>query len=247
MGKLYIIGTGPGNIGQMTEYAINTLKECNIILGYTFYLDLLKDIIQGKEIITGKVDEEIQRAELAIGLAQKGKIVGIVSSGDSAVYGMAGIVLEIIAKQGFNIDVKIIPGITAINSAGSLLGVPFMNDFCSISLSDRLTPEDVILKRVEAAGIGDFVVALYNPASLSRNKLIRKTREIMLKYRDGKTPVGMVRNAYREGQSVKISTLNNFLDCNIDMFTLVVIGNSSTYVYGNYMITPRNYNKKYNI
>ncbi|WP_337860988.1 precorrin-3B C(17)-methyltransferase [Ferroplasma sp.] len=247
MPKLYLIGTGPGDYNELTGNAVDCLNDSDIIMGYSKYIELISNIIKGKEVESGSVTDEIERANTAISHVLSGKNVSIVSSGDSAIYGMAGIVFEIIAKHEYDIDVKIIPGITAISSAGSLLGVPFMNDFCSISLSDKLTPEDIILKRINAAGSGDFVVALYNPVSIKRTELIKKAREIMLKYREGNTPVGIVRNAYRESESAIISTLDDFLNYNIDMFTLVVIGNSSTYTYQKYMITPRNYDNKYNI
>jgi len=247
MSKLYLIGIGPGNSGEITGDAVKCLGKSDIIMGYSKYIELIDQFIENKDHESGSVTDEIGRANDAIKYVMSGKTVSIVSSGDSAIYGMAGIVFEILSAHNYKIDVQIIPGITALNSAGSLLGVPFMNDFCSISLSNRLTPETIILKRIQAAGIGDFVTAIYNPVSLKRTELIKKAREIMLEYRKKETPVGLVTNAYREGQKVEISTLDNFLECNINMFTLVVIGNSSTYRYGDYMITPRNYDTKYNI
>ena len=247
MPKLYLIGIGPGSNGEITGDAIESLKNSDIIMGYSKYIELIEEFVSDKEIESGPVTDEIGRANNAIKYVMSGKTVSIVSSGDSAIYGMAGIVFEIIASHNYRIDLQIIPGITALSSAGSLLGVPFMNDFCSISLSNKLTPEDIILKRIHAAGAGDFVTAFYNPVSLKRTELIKKAREIMLEYRNKDTPVGLVTNAYRKEQKVEISTLGNFLQSDIDMFTLVVIGNSSTYVYGKYMITPRNYHNKYSI
>ncbi len=247
MSTLYLVGIGPGNRGEITEDAIKSLEDSDIIMGYTKYIELIEKFIENRNVVPGSVTDEMERANRAINYVMQGKNVSIVSSGDSGIYGMAGIVFEILATHKYDIDVKIIPGITALNSAGSLLGVPFMNDFCSISLSDRLTPVDIIIKRIHAAGSGDFVAGLYNPVSSRRTELIKKAREIMLEYRDKSTPVGIVKNAYRDGQKVEISTLENFLNFDIDMFTLVVIGNSSTYVYGKYMITPRNYNTKYHI
>jgi precorrin-3B C17-methyltransferase len=212
MSKLYLIGIGPGNSGEITGDALNCLGRSDIIMGYSKYIELIAQFIENKDRESGSVTDEIGRANDAIKYVMSGKTVSIVSSGDSAVYGMAGIVFEIISTHNYKIDVQIIPGITAINSAGSLLGVPFMNDFCSISLSDKLTPEDIILKRIQAAGIGDFVTAIYNPVSLKRTELIKKAREIMLEYRKKETPVGLVTNAYRDGQKVEISTLDNFLE-----------------------------------
>jgi precorrin-3B C17-methyltransferase len=247
MPTLYLIGMGPGSRGEITEDAIKSLEYSDIVMGYSKYIELAEPFLKNKKTESGAVTEEIERAYRAINYVLSGKTVSIVSSGDSAIYGMAGIVFELIAAHKYEIKVKIIPGITALNSAGSLLGVPFMNDFCSVSLSDRLTPEEVILKRLHAAGQGDFVTALYNPVSAKRTELIKKAREIMLQYRKGNTPVGIVKNAYREGELVEISTLENFLSCRMDMFTIVVIGNSGTYVYGDYMITPRNYHTKYDL
>ena len=247
MPKLYLVGTGPGSHNLITPEAIKALENSDIIMGYEKYIELIRPAIRNKSLESGPVTEELERAKKAIEYVLAGRTVSIVSSGDSGIYGMAGIAMELMAAHDYDIDISIIPGITALNSAGSLLGVPFMNDFCSISLSDRLTPEEEIIKRVTAAADGDFVTALYNPVSSKRTELIKRTREIMMKYRDRNTPVGIVRNAYRDGQEVHISTLDKFLDIKMDMFTIVIIGNSMTYRYINYMITPRNYGNKYEL
>ncbi len=247
MPKLYLVGIGPGSSELIAPRAIKALEESDIIMGYEKYTELIEKLVRNKSIESGPVTAELERAKTAIEYVLSGKTVAIISSGDSGIYGMAGIVIEFIAAHNYDIDIEIIPGITALNSAGSLLGVPFMNDFCSISLSDRLTPEKDIIKRLYAAAAGDFVTALYNPVSSKRTELIKSAREIMLKYRDMNTPVGIVRDAYREGQEVHISTLANFLNIPMDMFTIVIIGNSGTYKYGKYMITPRNYGNKYEL
>ena len=247
MPKLYLVGIGPGSTELIAPMAVRALENSDIIMGYEKYTELIEKLVRSRSIESGPVTGELERAKKAIEYVLEGKTVAIISSGDSGIYGMAGIVIEFIAAHHYDIDIQIVPGITALNSAGSLLGVPFMNDFCSISLSDRLTPENDIIKRIEAAAKGDFVTTLYNPVSSRRTELIKKAREIMLKYRDTDTPVGIVRNAYRDGQEVSISTLGNFLDIPMDMFTIVIIGNSGTYKYGKYMITPRNYTNKYEL
>lgn len=247
MPKLYLVGIGPGNFEFIIPEAIKALQNSDIIMGYEKYIELIENMVKNKLVESGSVTAELERARKAVKHVLSGKTVAIISSGDSGIYGMAGIVLELVAAHNYNIDIQIVPGITALNSAGSLLGVPFMNDFCSISLSDRLTPEKDIIKRIKSAAEGDFVTALYNPVSSKRTELIKKVREIMLEYRNMNTPVGIVRNAYRDGQEVHISTLGNFLDVPMDMFTIVVIGNSGTYQYGKYMITPRNYKNKYDL
>ncbi|MEM0140147.1 MAG: precorrin-3B C(17)-methyltransferase [Ferroplasma sp.] len=247
MGCIYLIGMGPGNLENMTDYAKLAIEDSDIIMGYKFYIDLIGPLISKKDVEPTGVEDELERGEKAIKLALAGKKVAIVSSGDSAVYGMAGIVFEIMAAHNYDIGIKVIPGITAINSAASLLGVPLMNDFCSISLSDRLTPESTVLKRVKAAVDGDFVIGFYNPASKKRTQIIKKAIEILLKYREADTPVGIIKNAYRNGQEARLAKLGNILNESIDMFTIIIIGNSETFAWKNFMITPRNYDTKYKL
>lgn len=247
MKKLYLIGIGPGNIDNLTYLAVKKIKESDIIIGYKKYLELIKDILINKNVESSDVNDEIERADNAIKYALDGKITCVISSGDSGIYGMAGLILEIISKHNYDIDVEIIPGITAINSAASLVGSPLMNDFCTISLSNKLTPENVIKNRIESAAEGDFVIGLYNPVSKKRTELIKIARNILLKYRNNNTPVAIIRNAYRNDQEIKICNLNNFLDNYIDMFSIIIIGNSKSYIYKNYIITPRNYDLKYNL
>lgn len=201
---------------------------------------------------------EVERCQKAIDIAMQGKRVAVVSSGDSGIYGMAGLVLELLKGQGSRVKgegkftpspqppapiVTVIPGVPAFCSAASLLGAPLMHDFASISLSDLLTPYDVILKRVKAAAEADFVIALYNPKSKKRIKQIEDVREILLKYRDSSTPVGIVKSASRENEEIKITTLNGLSDYYdfIDMQTIVIVGNRSSYIYNNKIITPRGY------
>ncbi len=247
MKKLYLIGMGPGSIDNLTYLAVKKINECDIIIGYKKYLELIKEVLINKNIEESDVADEIERANNAIKYAMEGRITGVISSGDSGIYGMAGLVFEIVAKHNYDIDIEIIPGITAVNSAASLVGVPLMNDFCSISLSNKLTPENIILERVENAAKGDFVIGLYNPVSKKRTELIKDARNILLKYLNINTPVAIIRNAYRYDQEIKISNLNDFLDNHIDMFSIIIIGNSKSYVYKNYIITPRNYDIKYSL
>ena len=243
MNKLYVVGIGPGNRESMTFSAVDALKDSNIIVGYNTYIDLIKDLIEGKEVVSNGMRKEVDRCKEAIELASKGNTVSVVSSGDAGVYGMAGLILEIISKEYSmsDFDVQIIPGVTAGNSSASILGAPLMHDYVTISLSDWLTEWDTIENRIHCAGKGDFIVVIYNPKSKSRTEYINKTQEILLQYKSPDTPVGVVRSAFREDQSVQISTLGQLSNCDVDMFSTVIIGNSKTYIDGKYIITPRGY------
>ncbi|NPV44641.1 MAG: precorrin-3B C(17)-methyltransferase [Firmicutes bacterium] len=240
-GKLYIVGLGPGDKGDMTSRAVKAIEGSDIIVGYTTYVNLIREMIQGKRVITTGMRRERERCEKAVFCADRGNRVCIVSSGDPGVYGMAGLVLEIIAKQNSKIEVEIIPGVTSATAGGALLGAPLMNDFAVISLSDLLTPWDVIQQRIRAAARSDFVIVLYNPMSKKRRKHIEKAREIILNCRKPETPVGIVKNIGREGETVIVTDLQHMLEYQIDMVTTVIIGNSSTFVKNDRMITPRGY------
>lgn len=241
-GKLYVIGLGPGSFGDMSNRAVEALKASPIVVGYNAYIKLIEKLIDGKEIIGTGMMQEIDRCQKAVELAAQGNIVSVVSSGDAGIYGMAGLVLELVAKITDNRPkVEIIPGISAVSASASVLGAPLMHDFAVISLSDLLTPWETIQKRIIMAADGDFVTALYNPKSHRRTTQIEFVRETMLKYRDPKTPVGIVTNASREGEVKVISDLENFTKEDIAMFSLVIIGNSQTYVKDGLMITPRGY------
>lgn len=187
--------------------------------------------------------EEIDRCKKALELAESGETVSMVSSGDPGVYGMAGLILEL--NKSYQVEVEIVPGISAVNAAASLLGAPLMHDFAVLSLSDLLTPWEVIEKRIKCAAEGDFILAIYNPKSKKRVDQIIKTKEIVKQFRPGKTPVGIVTNAYRDEQSVVISNLDNFTDEKINMLTVIIIGNSQTVLQKNKLITPRGYQTKY--
>lgn len=243
MAKITVVGLGPGSYDDMTPRARNAIKEAQVVAGYLTYIKLIKDIIEDKEVIGTGMMQEIDRCKMAVDTAVNGKDTVVVSSGDSGVYGMAGLVLELVQKlpKENQPEVKIVPGISAVNASAAILGAPLMHDFAVISLSDLLTPWELIKKRVECAAQGDFVVALYNPKSKKRVQNIVEVREIMLKYKSEDTPVAIVSNATRPNETKAISTLKDFLNEEIDMFSLVLIGNSKTYVKDGLMITPRGY------
>lgn len=212
-------------------------------MGYKTYIDLIKGIIPDKVIFSTGMTREVERCQKAIELAMQGKNVAVVSSGDSGIYGMAGLVLELLEGDASHIPVSVIPGVPAFCAAASLLGAPLMHDFASISLSDLLTPWETIKKRVEAAAAADFVIVLYNPKSKTRISQLKEAIDIISAHRNGNTPVGIVKNAAREEEEVKIATLKEFplhYDF-IGMTTIVIIGNSSTFAAGDKMITPRGY------
>jgi len=242
-GKIFIVGIGPGNVDEMTPKARALIDSADVIVGYKTYIKLIEKIIGEKKVLASGMRQEIQRAQLAIDEAQKNLNVAVISSGDAGIYGMAGLLIEMILNQPENLQpkIEIAAGVSALNSAAAILGAPLMHDFAVISLSDLLTPFDLIKKRVKLAAEGDFVIALFNPKSKSRVTNINEVQKILLENRAGSTPVGIVTNAGRVDERKIISTLENFVDEQIDMFTLVLIGNSKTFVKGDYMITPRGY------
>ncbi|MDS1029032.1 precorrin-3B C(17)-methyltransferase [Bacillota bacterium LX-D] len=244
-GHLAIVGIGPGAIEDMTIKAYNTLLEADVIVGYKTYLELIKQLLvdQEKEIVGTGMTKEVERCQKALEIAAEGKNVAVISSGDPGVYGMAGLVLELAETKGLlnQIKISVVPGVTAASAGASVLGAPLMHDFSIISLSDLLTPWELILKRLEAAASSDFVVVLYNPKSHKRVEHIEKAREMFLKFRAGDTPVGVVKNALRSGQEMFVSDLEHFTELPIDMFTVVLIGNSQTKVMGGKIVTPRGY------
>ncbi|SEJ10814.1 cobalt-precorrin 3 C17-methyltransferase [Propionispira arboris] len=243
MGKISVVGIGPGSLEDMTPKALETIQKADIVVGYNTYIKLIEDLIKDKQVIGTAMMQEIDRCQMAVDHATAGKTVAVVSSGDAGIYGMAGLVLELLLKlpKEQRPEVKIIPGISAVNASAAILGAPLMHDFVVISLSDLLTPWDLIKKRADLAAQGDFVIALYNPKSKKRVQNIEEIREIMLKYKSPQTPVGIVNSASRLEENAVISTLENFTKEEINMFSLVIIGNSNTYVADNFMITPRGY------
>ncbi|XEC97571.1 precorrin-3B C(17)-methyltransferase [Paenibacillus tarimensis] len=250
-GKLLVIGFGPGSFEHITDRAREAIQESDVVIGYNTYVDLIRGLLTEQEIVRTGMTEEVSRAREAVRQAEQGKKVAVISSGDAGVYGMAGLVYEVLIEKGWTeaegVEVEVIPGISAINSCASLLGAPVMHDACTISLSDHLTPWTVIAKRVEAAAAADFVIALYNPRSGRRTRQIVETQRILLQYRSEDTPVGLVKSAYRDREHVVISTLGEMLEHDIGMLTTVIIGNSSTFLYDGKMITPRGYQRKYTL
>lgn len=251
-GKLLIVGFGPGSHEHLTKRARDAIAESEVIIGYNTYVDLIRDLLTPRhEIVRTGMTEEVSRAREAVRQAESGKRVAVISSGDAGVYGMAGLVYEVLMGQGWSrgsgVEVEVIPGISAIQSVASLLGAPVMHDACTISLSDHLTPWETIVRRVEAAAKADFVIALYNPRSGRRTRQIVETQRILLEHRSPDTPVGIVKSAYRDRETVVVTTLADMLDYDIGMLTTVLIGNSSTTVYDGLMITPRGYQRKYTL
>ena len=242
-GKISIVGIGPGNLSEMTPKARALIDAADAIVGYKTYIELIGEITKGKKILASGMRQEVQRAQIAIDEAQKNLNVAVISSGDAGIYGMAGLLLEMILNLPENLQPKfeIAAGVSALNSAAAILGAPLMHDFAVISLSDWLTPFDLIKKRVKLAAEGDFVIALFNPKSKSRVTYIDEVQKILLNFRAENTPVGIVTNAGRIDEKKIISTLKNFVNEEINMFTLVLIGNSKTFVKSNFMITPRGY------
>ena len=255
MAKLYIVGTGPGSITHLTEAARDAIAASSTIVGYTNYIELIQPLVEGKTIISTGMMQEVDRCRAAIRLAKDGETVSLVSGGDAGIYGMAGLVFELIEidrQQGGDTETQatpeicVIPGISAIQAAASALGAPLMHDFSVISLSDLLTPWSLITARLEAAARADFVIVIFNPRSKSRITQIQEARKIILAARPADTPAGIVRNACRAGQHVTVTTLGELLEHEIDMSTIVFIGNSSTFVdRQGRMVTPRGYASKY--
>jgi precorrin-3B C17-methyltransferase len=250
-GKLFVIGFGPGCIDHMTKRAREAIEESEVIIGYKTYVDLVQDLLTDKEVVSTGMTEEVSRAHAAVKEAESGKKVAVISSGDAGVYGMAGLIYEVLAEKGWKketgVEVEVIPGISAIQSCAALLGAPVMHDACTISLSDHLTPWAVIAKRIEAAAQADFVIAFYNPKSGRRTQQIVEAQRILLRYRSPKTPVGLVKSAYRERQHIVLTDLAHMLDYDIGMLTTVIVGNSSTFIHDGIMITPRGYQRKYTL
>ena len=242
-GALFLVGIGSGDHKDMTAHCIAVLRNCDLVVGYKKYIELAKPFIAEKDVISSGMTQEIERCALAVAEAKKGKTVALISSGDPGVYGMAGLALELINKKRLwnRFEVEIVPGIPVIHSAAARLGAPLMNDYAVISLSDLLTSWEMIVKRLSHAAQADFTICLYNPKSKKRTKQIKEAQSLMLRYRDPDTPVGLARNVGRKGESITLTTLKKMLRYKIDMVTIVIIGNSTTLVKNEQMITPRGY------
>lgn len=244
-GKLYIVGVGPGDVEHLTKKAENALYKSEYVIGNSTYLDQIAPLIKSAKVIRSGMGDEVERAKKAV-LLSKDHVVSIISGGDANVYGMAGLVLEVAEKES-DIELEVIPGVTALCAAASLLGAPIVSDFAVISLSDLLMPKEMIEQRLKSAAESDFVIAIYNPKSRNRRENFGKAIGIIRKYRGEDTPVGIVKNAAREGETVIATKLGKITDYNdtIDMRTLVIIGNSESRLWNNRIITPRGYQRKY--
>ncbi len=241
MGWIKIVGIGPGSIYDMTLKAYNALKDCDVVIGYATYIKLIKELIKDKKIVSMGMRKEIERAKTAIQLALDGNNVCVISSGDAGIYGMAGPVYEVALKEKVDLQIEVIPGVSSLNAASALLGAPLMQDFAVISLSDHLVPWQVIEKRLELASKADFLIAIFNPKSKERTENFYNAQKIIMKYKRGNVPVGIIKNASRENQKIIITTLDEMSNCEIDMQTIVIVGNESTYIRDGKMISPRGY------
>jgi precorrin-3B C17-methyltransferase len=253
----------------MAAEALEALETAEVVLGYKTYLDLVEDLLGDKTVISSGMRKEVERCQAAIEYGLSGRKVALISSGDAGIYGMAGLVLDICRQREIDVRewdgasgpgqpgsvdpercgffLRVIPGIAAFNAAASLLGAPLMHDFAAVSLSDHLTPWEVIAKRLRGAAEADFVLAIYNPRSKSRPDLLEEARQILLGVRSAQTPVGIVRKAMREGQWKRLATLGELPVSEVDMQSVLIVGNSRTYVWKGWMVTPRGYLDKYSI
>ena len=234
------MGIGPGEYEQMTVRAINALKGSDTIIGYTVYVDLVKEHFPGKEFMTTPMKKEVDRCVMAFQEAMKGKTVSMICSGDAGVYGMSGLMYEV-GKDYPQVELEIIPGVTAATGGAAVLGAPLIHDFCLISLSDLLTPWEKIESRLLHASEADFVICLYNPSSKKRHDYLMKACDLMMRYKKEDTVCGIVGNIGREGENMKIMTLKELRNTSVDMFTTVFVGNSQTKEINGKMVTPRGY------
>ena len=240
MNKVYVIGMGPGAYEQMTIAAVEALKSCDVIVGYTVYVDLLKQYFPEKEYLTTPMRKEPERCRMAFEEAEKGHPTAMVCSGDSGIYGMAGLMYEI-GEEYPDVEIKVLPGVTAALGGSAVLGAPLGHDCCLISLSDLLTPWELIEERLRCAAKADFVICLYNPSSRKRSTYLAKACEIMLEYKAEDTVCGIVKNIAREGETMQTLTLKELKETAVDMFSTVFIGNKQTKVIREKMVTPRGY------
>ena len=242
MGKIIIAGIGPGSKEDITPAVLEAVREADVIVGYKYYFQFIESYVQeGCECVDTGMKKERERAEQAFSLAEQGKTVVVISSGDAGIYGMAPLIFEMKLAHQSDVEIVTLPGISAFQKAASLLGAPIGHDMCIISLSDLMTPWDVIERRIKAAAEGDFVTAVYNPKSHGRYWQLYRLVELFLQQRSAETPVGYVRQAGRPEQEIKITTLGAFDPEDVDMFTVILIGNSQSYVADGRMITPRGY------
>ncbi|GLO63338.1 hypothetical protein MACH09_38460 [Vibrio sp. MACH09] len=247
MAKLFLVGLGPGSLEHMSVKAQQVIKSVDVVVGYGLYVKLIQPLLTDQTLVRSGMTKEWQRADSAIKQVQEGKNVALVCSGDAGMYAMAPLIFELISSQSLDISVETVPGITAANACASLVGAPLGHDSCTISLSDLLTPWPVIIKRIKAAAEADFAITFYNPRSRKRQNHIVEARDILLQHRSKETPVAVVNAAYRDEQSVQLSTLEHFVELEFAMNAAVIVGNSSSYRFDDWIVTPRGYNKKYSL
>jgi precorrin-3B C17-methyltransferase len=240
-GKLFVVGIGPGGKEGRTHQAENAINQSDVIFGYTRYIELASDLLGNKEVIASGMRQEVDRCLAAIEKAETGKTVAMLSSGDPGVYGMAGLILELANEKGCQFPIDIIAGVSAANAAAASLGAPLMCDYACISLSDLLVPWEQIKRRLEKVAEADLVTALYNPKSKKRVKQLKEAADIFRQYRSPQTPVGVGTSVGTEEEHTIISDLDRFLDLDIGMRSIVIIGNSTSRVYDNIFITQRGY------
>lgn len=240
MSKIYVVGIGPGSYDQMTGRAIRALECSDVIIGYTVYVDLVKEHFAGKEFMTTPMRKEVDRCVLAFEEAKKGRSVSMICSGDAGVYGMAGLMYEV-GEDYPEVELEIIPGVTAATGGAAVLGAPLIHDFCLISLSDLLTPWEKIEARLLAAAQADFVVCIYNPSSKKRHDYLQRACDLLMRYKSPDTVCGIVSQIAREGEQASVMSLRELRDAQVDMFTTVFVGNSQTKEQNGKMVTPRGY------
>ena len=240
MGKVYVVGIGPGAKDQMTVRAAKVLSECQVIVGYTVYIDLIKEEYPDKICLSTPMRQEVQRCRMALEEAGKEQNVAVVCSGDAGIYGMAGLVYELAADYS-GVEIEVVPGITAASGGAAILGAPLMHDFAVISLSDLMTPWEKIEKRLRMAAMADFVICIYNPSSRKRADYLKKACLCMMEYKKEDTVCGIVKNIGREGECMKILSLKELSETDVDMFTTVFVGNEETRIIGDKMVTLRGY------
>ena len=240
MSKLSVVGIGPGSFENMTQRAQQALADCDVIVGYTVYVELVKAHYADREFLTTPMRKEVERCSLAFERAAAGKNVAMICSGDAGVYGMSGLIYELSPKYP-GVEIEIIPGVSAVISGAAILGAPLMHDFAVISLSDLLTPWEKIEKRLLCAAEADFVLCLYNPSSMKRRDYLQRACDLVLRFAAPETVCGIAKNIGREGESTEILTLAQLRDTEVDMFSTVFIGNSQTRAIDGKMVTPRGY------
>ncbi len=246
-GRVAIVGTGPGGSEHLTGAARAAIERAATIIGYRTYLDLIPELLAGKEVVSSSMMQEVERCKKALELAASGQEIALVCGGDPGIYPMAGLVFELAAEQESPAAIEVIPGLAALNSCAARLGAPLMHDFAAISLSDLLTPWPLIEKRLSAAAAADFVIVLYNPKSKKRTNHLDRAQELIMEHRAPGTPVGIVTAATRENEAITLTTLAQLPEAEVNMQSTVIVGNSKTFRWRDFLVTPRGYADKYTL